>query len=55
MSNQEDSFVKIVYVLELGCSIEFPVPLKLDERLLRIIQVAVQDLIDVGIIAFPTL
>ena len=55
MSDQEDSFVKIIYVPELGCSIEFPVKMKIDERLLRKIQVAVQELIDVGMIAFPTL
>ena len=55
MSNRESRFVKIVYVPELGCSIELPIPMKIDKRLLQIIQVAVQELIDVGMIAFPTL
>ena len=55
MSNQENGSVEIIYVPELGCSIELPISMQIDERLLRIIQVAVQELIDVGIIAFPTL
>ena len=55
MSNQGDSLVEIVFIPELECSIEFPVPMKVDEQLLRIIQVAIQELINIGIIAFPTL
>ena len=55
MSNQESVFVNIVYVPEIGCSIELPFPMKIDTRLLGIVQVAIQELIDVGIIAFPTL
>ena len=34
---------------------EFPVPMKNNEQLLGMIQVAIQDLIDVGVINFPTL
>ena len=55
MSNQENVLVNIVYVLELGCSIELPFSMKMDEQLLGIIQVVIQELIDEGIIAFPTL
>ena len=57
MSNQESVFVNIVpeFVSELGCSIELPFPMKIEEQLLGIVQVAMQELIDVGIIAFPTL
>ena len=55
MSNQENGLVEIVFVPELLCSIELPIPMKIDERLLGIVQVAVQELIDVGIITFPTL
>ena len=55
MNSQEIGSVRIIYVPELGCRIELPAPMKIDERLLRIIQVAVQDLINVGMIVFPTL
>ena len=55
MSNQGNGLVEIVLVPELGCSTEFPVPMMIDEHLLRIIQVAVQEQIDVGITAVPTL
>ena len=55
MSDQENVLVNIVYIPEIGCSIELPIPMKIDERLLGIVQVAIQELIGVGIIAFPTL
>ena len=55
MSNQENVFVYIVYVPVLECSIELSVPMKIGEQLLGIVQVAIQELIDLGIIAFPTL
>ena len=55
MSNQENVLVNIVYIPEIGCSIELPIPMKIDEQLLGIVQVTIQELVDVGIIAFPTL
>ena len=54
MSNQE-VLANIVYIPEIGCSIELPFPMRIDEQLLGIVQVAIQELVDGGIIAFPTL
>ena len=55
MSDQESIFANIIYIPEIGCSIELPFPMRIDEQLLGIVQVAIQELIDVGIIVFPTL
>ena len=55
MSNQENILVNILYIPEIECSIELPFPMKIDEQLLWIIQVAIQELVDEGIIVFPTL
>ena len=55
MSNQENVWVNIIYIPEIECSIELPFPMRIDEQLLGIVQVAIQELVDVGIIAFPTL
>ena len=54
MSNQE-VLANIVYIPEIGRSIELPFPMRIDEQLLGIVQVTIQELVDVGIIAFPTL
>ena len=55
MSDQESVFANIIYIPEIGCSIKLPFPMRIDEQLLGIVQVAIQELVDIGIIAFPML
>ena len=55
MNEQENCLVRIIYVPELGCRIELPIAMKINQQLLRMIQVAVQDLIYAGVRIFPTL
>ena len=47
MSDQESVFANIVYIPEIGCSIELPFPMRIDKQLLGIVQVAIQELVDV--------